>query len=179
MKLYKSLAFVVSALIVPGAFAASTYAGEQSREIKALSDEEVESLLAGKGMGFAKAAELNGFAGPSHVLELADELQLTAEQRTRTAALFASMSANAMASGRMLVAKEQELDQLFATSAVSARQLASTLREIGVLQAQVREAHLQAHLAQVEILTPEQNARYGVLRGYGKATEQATHKHRH
>lgn len=178
MKLYKRLAILASALVVTGTFAASPYAGQQSREIKALSSEEVASLLAGKGMGLAKAAELNGFAGPSHVLELAEELLLTSEQRVRTETLLASMAAAAMASGRMLVTKEQELDRLFVTNAVSPSQLASALREIGVLQAQVREAHLQAHLAQVEILTPEQNARYGILRGYGAATEQPKHEHR-
>ncbi len=179
MKLHKHSALLLLALVVTGAFAASPYAGQQSREIKALSSEEVAFLLAGKGMGFAKAAELNGFAGPSHVLELAQELQLTAQQRVRTEALFASMAANAMAAGRMLVISEQELDRLFATNTVSPSQLSVMLREIGALQAQVREAHLQAHLAQVEILTPQQNARYGILRGYGPAAEQPRHEHRH
>ena len=32
-------------------------------------------------MGLALAAELNGYPGPSHVLELADKLELSAEQR--------------------------------------------------------------------------------------------------
>ena len=46
------------------------YAGQEAREIKALSAEELGDLLAGKGL--AKAAELDGYAGPAHVLELAD-----------------------------------------------------------------------------------------------------------
>ncbi len=50
------------AALAPSAVAASPYAGQESREIKALSPEEISSLLSGKGMGFAKAAELNGFA---------------------------------------------------------------------------------------------------------------------
>lgn len=179
MKLHKLPCLFVSALAVTSVLAASPYAGQQSREVKALSSEEVDALLAGKGMGFAKAAELNGFAGPSHVLELSTELQLTTEQRARTEALFASMSASAIASGRMLVSKERELDRLFATNAISPSLLASALQEIGLLQAKVREGHLRAHLAQVEILTPEQNARYGRLRGYGEAAEQRGHEHRH
>ena len=40
--------------------------------IKALSDHEVSALLDGHGSGFAKAAELNGYPGPTHVLDLAD-----------------------------------------------------------------------------------------------------------
>src|SRR5688572_33228087 len=46
--------------------------------IKALSSEEVEEYLSGAGMGYAKAA----------VLELADQLKLTAEQRTATRKLM-------------------------------------------------------------------------------------------
>jgi len=46
-----------------------------------LSPEEVKQYLSGAGRGYAKAAELNHFPGPMHVLELADKLQLSAEQR--------------------------------------------------------------------------------------------------
>src|SRR4029079_2796548 len=45
---------------------AGPYAGQQARGVKALSDEEVSGYLAGAGMGFAKAAELNGYPGPMH-----------------------------------------------------------------------------------------------------------------
>jgi Spy/CpxP family protein refolding chaperone len=159
--------------------AASSYAGQDSREIKALSPEEISALLAGKGMGLAKAAELNGFAGPAHVLELASELHLTAEQRARTEALFSSMSTKAAVRGRALVEKERELDGLFAAKTITPERLASRLREIGALQAEVRAAHLEAHLAQVEILTAEQNSRYSELRGYGAAAENGAHEHKH
>jgi len=47
------------------------YAGQEARDIKALAPDEIRALRDGKGMGLAKAAELNGFAGPAHVLELA------------------------------------------------------------------------------------------------------------
>ena len=53
------------------------YAGQQARSIKSLSAEDVAALLKGEGMGMAKAAELNGYPGPVHVLTLADELRLT------------------------------------------------------------------------------------------------------
>lgn len=39
--------------------APSPYRGQEGREIKALSVEEIDSLQAGDGMGLAKAAELN------------------------------------------------------------------------------------------------------------------------
>ena len=115
----------------------------------------------------AKAAELNGYPGPAHVLELASQLSLTPEQRSRTEALFASMESKAIALGRALVDEERRLDQLFATKTVTAEELARSLGTIGALQGKVRGAHLEAHLTQAAILTPEQNARYARLRGYG------------
>jgi hypothetical protein len=59
---------------------AQPYSGMQSRPIKALSDQQVADLKAGRGMGLALAAELNGYPGPSHLVELSDQLGLTAEQ---------------------------------------------------------------------------------------------------
>jgi len=64
----------------------SPYIGQASREIKALSPQEISDYLSGKGMGLAKAAELNGYPGPAHVLELAAQLELTSEQKTKTEA---------------------------------------------------------------------------------------------
>ena len=48
----------------------SPYGGEERREIQALSADEVNQYLAGAGMGYARAAELNRFPGPMHVLKM-------------------------------------------------------------------------------------------------------------
>jgi Spy/CpxP family protein refolding chaperone len=161
------IAALVCAL-VPLAHAASPtpYAGQQSREIKALSSAEQADLLAGKGMGLAKAAELNGYPGPAHVLELAADLALTAEQRARTQAVWQAMDARAKTIGQQVVDAERELDALFASKQVTPERLAAQLDRIGTLQAQLRAVHLEAHLEQVRILTPEQTSRYAALRGY-------------
>ncbi|HWM28562.1 MAG TPA: Spy/CpxP family protein refolding chaperone [Woeseiaceae bacterium] len=162
----------------PGASAAppaSPYVGQEARDIKSLSLEDVNAYLSGKGMGLAKAAELNGYPGPAHVLELASQLALTPEQRAKTEALFASMESRAVALGRALVEEERKLDRLFATKAISPELLAGSLSEIGSLQAKVRGAHLEAHLAQVQILTPEQTSRYVQLRGNGSSGAHTGH----
>ena len=39
------------------------YAGMQQREVKALSEQQIADLKAGRGMGLALAAELNGYPG--------------------------------------------------------------------------------------------------------------------
>lgn len=169
------IACVYLAPAVSAAAPASAYVGQEARDIKALSPEDVNAYLSGKGMGLARAAELNGYAGPAHVLELAAPLALTPEQRARTEALFASMTSKATPLGQALVAQERKLDRLFATKAVTAELLASSLHEIGLIQAKVRLAHLEAHLDQVEILSAEQNGRYAQLRGYGSSPDQTGH----
>ena len=108
-----ALAFPIASL------AASPYAGQTPRTIKALSDEEVADYLSGKGMGLAKAAELNGYPGPLHVLELSEQLGLSAAQKERTEAIFARMLDRAKATGKLLVEEERKLDELFAARTIS------------------------------------------------------------
>lgn len=157
----------------------SPYAGEESSEIKALSPDEVQDYLAGEGMGLAKAAELNGYPGPAHVLELAEPLELTPDQRARTEALFTSMQSRAQELGRALVEEERKLDRMFASGSVTPEALGRSLRAIGSLQAQVRGVHLEAHIAQANILTAEQIRHYAELRGYRGTDDRRDHDHRH
>lgn len=170
--------FVITAIALPiVCFAASPYAGQQARSIKALSEQEVADYLSGKGMGFAKAAELNGYPGPAHVLELADELALLPAQRSRTEQVFGRMQAQARELGARLVEEERRLDASFAAKTVSPESLAIAMRSIASLQSEIRAAHLQAHLEEAEILTESQKARYGHLRGYAEANSPGRHKH--
>ena len=153
------------------------YGGLQERSVKALSDEQIADLRAGRGMGLALAAELNGYPGPVHVLELADPLALSALQRQRITELFEAMRTEATALGERLIVAETGLDRQFSTRAVTEASLVEGVQAIAMVQAALRSAHLKYHLATVEVLTPEQVARYAELRGYaGGAT--GLHKHR-
>jgi hypothetical protein len=95
-------------LFLPAAYGqhAQPYTGQQTRSIKALSDDEVKQYLSGAGMGYARAAELNRFPGPMHVLELADKLGLTAAQRAQTEALMKMHKDEARELGRKVVEAE-------------------------------------------------------------------------
>ena len=90
------------------------YTGLEQRAVKALSEQQIADLRAGRGMGLALPAELNGYPGPSHVLENADALGLSAEQRERTKGLFDAMKAEAVPVGERLIEQETKLDRLFA-----------------------------------------------------------------
>jgi hypothetical protein len=169
---------VVFTLLGTAAMAAqpSPYAGQQSRAIKALSDSEIDDLANGRGMGLAKAGELNGYPGPIHVLEMGAELGLTPDQRTALAAIKDRMSAAAKPLGREIIARERALDEQFASGRITQPELAALTSEIGALQARLRAVHLAAHLETKEVLSAAQIARYDALRGYGAAGAPA-HDH--
>src|SRR6266446_2530162 len=112
MKVHFILSVVMMLAFVCRAENAQKYAGQQTREIKALSEVEVAGYLDGRGMGFAKAAELNGYPGPAHVLDLAEQLALTPQQRARAQQLKDSMK-EAATLGVKLVDAERQLDLLF------------------------------------------------------------------
>jgi len=71
------------------------YAGQQGRDIKALSGQETADLVAGRGMGLARAGELNHHPRPAHVLELKDKLVLTPDQLAASSDSFDRMAATA------------------------------------------------------------------------------------
>ena len=172
----KLLAIATALLLLSAAaFAQSPYAGMQTRSIKALSEQQVADLKAGRGMGLALPAELNGYPGPIHVLELSDQLGLSADQKTRVQALFDSMKAEAVPLGLKLLEQESALDQLFATHSVTAENLKTAMEQIGVTQAALLDTHLKYHLQTAQILSAEQMQHYSVLRGYGLGVPMQHH----
>ena len=160
---------ITAALILTAtaASAQTPYAGMQARSIKALSEQQVADLGSGRGMGLALAAELNGYPGPSHVLELADKLELSADQRASIKTLFDSMKAEALPLGSRLIEQEADLDKQFASRAITPESLKMLTAAAAVTQGQLRETHLKYHLSTVAVLSPHQMHRYAELRGYG------------
>ncbi|MEO9526094.1 hypothetical protein [Roseibium sp.] len=153
-----------------GASAQQPYAGQESREIKSLSETDVEDLLAGRGWGLAKPAELNGYPGPSHVLDASEDLNLTPQTRTRIEAIFDTMNAEARRLGVLYVEAETRLEEAFAGGTAKAEDLRALLAEAGSLRTQLRLVHLQAHLETAPLLTRHQKMIYARLRGYQGGT---------
>jgi Spy/CpxP family protein refolding chaperone len=177
MKQSVTLSIAALLLAVGAAVAQTPYAGMQTRSIKALSDQQVADLRAGRGMGLALAAELNGYPGPSHLLELADKLGLSDTQRNNARDMFEAMKAETIPIGERLIAQETALDQLFANHAITPVKLRAATAEIGITQAELRAAHLKYHLSTVAILEPSQIQQYSNLRGYDSSAEEHHHHH--
>jgi hypothetical protein len=148
-----------------------------AQTLKGLSGEEVSQHLAGAGMGYAKAAELNHFPGPMHVLELGERMGLSEQQRLATRKLMDAHKAEARAIGAKLVEAERALEQLFSKQTVDQPALADAVRKSAILRGEYRLSHLETHRRMRALLTDEQVKRYDDLRGY--SAERPAHQHRH
>lgn len=148
----------------------SPYAGLQSRAIKSLSETDIAELRQGGGWGFALAAELNGVPGPAHVLELKNEMGLSAEQVARIEAIHEGMRAEAIAAGEQFIAAEAAIEEAFVVGSLDQQQLRSLIDRSESARANLRFIHLSRHLQTLPLLTDEQIERYKMLRGYGSAT---------
>jgi len=158
--------FLAAALFAAESPAAGRHAGGEAGAIAGLSAADVAELLAGGGWGLARPAELNGYPGPRHVLDLAGELGLDDKQRAAVAAVFARMNGEARRVGAAYIEAERALDHAFQSGAVDGDVLAKRLGEAGRLRDRLRQIHLAAHLETAPILTPEQRHLYQRLRGH-------------
>jgi len=144
----------------------SKYVGEEKREIKSLSESDIEELENGKGWGFAKAAELNGVPGPIHLLEMKKEIRLSSEQIQKIEDIYQKMKKQAIPLGLELIELERRLNYHFANRTITDNLLHKLLGEIVQVRKKLRYAHLSAHLKTPDVLTFEQITLYNELRGY-------------
>jgi len=172
------LIIFVTAIVVlsNSAMSQQPYAGLQTRPIKTLSEQQIADLNAGRGMGLALAAELNGYPGPIHLIELAEQLHLSPDQKSKLKSLFEAMKTETIPLGTALISQERSLNDDFANHTVTLASLEGATQKIGVTQAALRAAHLKYHLSTVAVLTPEQIAQYNRLRGY-TGNEDRPHSH--
>ena len=175
MKIFATAALSIFLLIfvVLASAADKPYAGQQARGVKALSDQETADYLEGHGMGLSKVAELNHYPGPRHVLDQADDLELSAEQLAKAEAIWEGMDSKARALGTMIVTKENVLERMYSTGAATPADTRTLVDEIARLQADLRYTHLAAHLSMRSVLSTNQVAKYDELRGYSDSPAPA------
>ena len=167
-----------AAALIPASASDQPYAGLETRDIKALSQERIDGLLNGNGLSYALAAELNGLPGPRHVLDMADRLDLDSGQIAGIEAIFAEMNAEARKLGAELIAAEAQLDKAFASGSATAENVSELTAEIAAIEAHLRAAHLNAHLKTDPLLNRHQKHVYALERGYaGENAGHGTHSH--
>src|SRR5215470_6195143 len=155
----------------------SPYRGEPTSPISGLTPDEVSALRDGSGMGLARAAELNSYPGPRHVLDAVRDgrLQASADQVRQTTAIFVGMRQEAQRVGAQILAEEASLDAAFKAGTITETNLRSRVARIAELEGKLRAIHLAAHLATRAVLTEDQVRQYDMLRGY--AAGSTGHEH--
>lgn len=147
----------------------SPYAGQQNRKLKAFPARVVQKLKKGSGMpfyGMAKAAELNSYPGPKHILDASDKMQLTDEQEVQIQTIFDEMHQQAILLGDSLLTVEQRIDDAFSSQSIKRGQLQQWVNQSAEIYGQLRFCHLQAHLKARNVLTEKQIEHYDKWRGY-------------
>jgi hypothetical protein len=132
-------------------------------------------------MGLARAAELNSYPGPRHLLDAvhAGRLQARPDQVTRIGQIFEKMRDAARRIGAEILIEEQHLEAAFQATAITEPELRARVERSAALQGELRAIHLQAHLATRAILSAAQIARYNELRGYTTGTPTPPRPHSH
>lgn len=153
-------------IVITPALPASPYVGFETREVKTMPPERQEGLRRGASLGYGLAAELNGYPSPVQVVELADQLGLDAEQKTRVRAIADKLRKDAIAAGEALLAAEAHIDRLFQLKQVSPDRIEAQTAVAAGQEARLRAIHLNAHLATRELLNPEQIESYQRLKVY-------------
>jgi hypothetical protein len=160
----------------------SPYPEGRSAEILGLTQREVDDLREGRGMGLARAAELNGYPGPRHVLEAAEagQLALRPAQVAAVREVFDGMSRETRRLGASLLEEERSLESAFRRGSVVEGEMRERVNRIAGLLGEIRTAHLRAHLATRALLSEAQVRRYQQIRGYaGSEMPPDRHRDRH
>ena len=160
------LAVTPAAALAQHAHGTSPYAHAQSAEVPSLSPEEVRELRNGDGMGLARAAELNHFPGPKHLLDLAPKLGLDDARIERIREIHDRMKVRAIAKGEAILEAERHLAGLFASGQPSEAALTRITEHLGLMRGELQAIHLLAHIEATRELTAEQVEDYDRLRGY-------------
>ncbi|WP_246708634.1 hypothetical protein [Rhizobium ruizarguesonis] len=148
--------------------APSPYAQEAGRDIKSLSEADVGELNRGGGWGLAKPAELNGYPGPSHVLQMKNQLGLRDDQLLKVQKIFDLMQARASEEGRIFIEAERDLDAAFRSRITTEPALRDLVARAEASRSRLRFIHLAAHLEVAQVLDAAQIVAYGKHRGYSK-----------
>ncbi len=162
MKPNRFLRLAAFCLCCFGALAASA---EPAGDVKTLSADRMAGLMRGAGLGYAKAADLNGWPGPLHALEMKEALSLSDAQVREMTALRGEMAARAVPLGRDLIEAERALNRLFAAGTPSAAEIEAATARIAAIEGRLRAVHLVTHLRAAPLLTRRQTKLYSRARG--------------
>ena len=131
-------------------------------------------------MALVRAAELNGYPGPRHILDAAEagQFHLSPDQLSAVRRLFEGMSDEAQRLGAAILKEEQGLEAAFRARTVDATDLRERVARIAASQGELRAVHLRTHLATRALLNDDQIEHYNQVRGY-TGSDAGPNQHNH
>ena len=126
------------------------------------------SLLNPEDIDQAAYAEKNGYPGPKHVIDLADKLQLSEEQKGSVKRIYNEMETRAKELGQRIIDLEEELNKAFGDKLVVEKSIRNDVEQIGRLRGRLRSVYFLAHFKTRNVLNDKQVATYIKLRTPGK-----------
>ena len=140
----------------------------ETREIKSLSETDIEELRRGGGWGAgALGGNSTGSRGRLISWSLATKSASREKQVTAIEAIFEEMQAEARRLGEQLIGAEMAIEDAFRNDDLDEDTLRELIENAETVRAELRFVHLSRHLSTPPLLTEEQIATYNRLRGYG------------
>ena len=138
-----------------------------------------DGLLNGEGMGQAQYAEMNGYPGPKHILDLVDKLKLSDAQKKSIQEIYQEMNARVKELGKRIIGVEEEMHEAFRTGLVNESSVRDDAEQIGRMRGKLRAVHLIAHIKAKKLMTDDQIALYTKLRAEEQSPSSKTTQHKH
>ncbi|MRX48009.1 hypothetical protein [Pedobacter puniceum] len=108
-------------------------------------------------------AETNNYPSPQKALQYAQQLNLSAVQKTQITQILSEMNRKAKEMNNFILAQEDKLNTLFKEQKVNDGSLIFYTNKIGALQGELRNAYLKAYIATKKVFTTNQLNKYKQL----------------
>lgn len=128
--------------------------------IRSLPGRDIVALAGGEGGGLAKIADLNGYPGPRHVLDMDAHLNLTTRQREQLRQVMSTMEADAKEVATRYLSALAQLEEDTRQGSLSGDQFLKRYRAVEALRTELGAVHLITHFKTKDLLTPAQVATY-------------------
>src|SRR3970040_2422628 len=106
--------------------------------IRGLSVDEISDLETGAGAGFARAAQLNGYPGPRHILDLQAQLDLSEDQLAEVQTLYDEMNGEARQLGSEILKMESDIELAFRNQSIDEDSLATQVAALAEKYGELR-----------------------------------------
>ncbi len=132
----------------------------QKSPVNSLTFDEYNIFKNGLDKGYSRAAELNNYPGPENIIRYQKELNLSDVQKSQLKKVISDKRFKVLEMGGFILSKEKMMNDMFASGKADDGSIIYYTNQMGLYDAELRNAYLQANLKTRRILTPDQIKKY-------------------